>query len=62
MKFNQELFETKATHRFNGELVRVFASTISIDDAGVETAHGEILTGDGIGKGTTVFLADATTV
>ena len=59
MEFNPELFETKATHRFNGELVRVFGSTIRTDDSGVETATGEILTGDGAGKWTTVYIAKA---
>ena len=55
---NPELLSEKPTHRFNGNLVKVFKSTIMETNKGL-LATAEILDGPNKGKWTCFMISDA---
>jgi hypothetical protein len=61
-EINAELLDKKVSHLYNGELVKVFKSTLSKCDVNGWTATAEIMEGKNKGKWTTVFMDKATSV
>ena len=59
---NDELLDKKVSHLYNGELVKVFKSTLSKCELNGLTATAEIMEGKNKGKWTTVFMDKATCV
>ena len=62
MKINKELIDKNASHFYNGELVKVFKSTLVKCDKNGWTATAEIMEGKDKGKWTTVFMNKVATL